>query len=146
MTADTPGRIIIAPHGMGTGAGLASSGEYGRIRVCRGRAAAEADLPREGMGGDAADSDAEALDAVQVVRGAGAVAPTRPSRGGGALVGRTWWNPGEHDERLTDLFPEGGHDTRQTCVRESPNGDRSRSRLRSGGSCGSVPARRSSGS
>src|SRR5438046_263421 len=41
------------------------------VRAKKGRpAAAEADLPREVMGGDAADPDAEAVDAVQVVRGA----------------------------------------------------------------------------
>src|SRR5437879_3847628 len=80
MTAETPGRIIIAPHRTGTRAGLASSGAYAgsgcvqiavAVRAEKGRpAAAEADLPREVMGGDSADADAEAVDAVQVVRGA----------------------------------------------------------------------------
>src|SRR5437762_12699350 len=41
------------------------------VRTEKGRpAAAEPDLPREVMGGDSADADAEAVDAVQVVRGA----------------------------------------------------------------------------
>src|SRR5947207_12816410 len=82
MTAETPGRIIIAPHRTGTRAGLASIGAYAgagcvqiavAVRAEKGRpAAAEAALPREVMGGDAADAEADAVDAVEVVRGADA--------------------------------------------------------------------------